>query len=844
MEIHCTRPLQPNEAPHQNSIADRLVQADPHDEAVRAQLQACRCSVCHMPLVLGQERYIPIQEIGQGGFGRAFLALDREFQNSQLVLKQLRSQFLFDWEQQQAREKIQAEAAILFKLKHRGLPRIEMPFTLLTDPDPRIISQSPAPQSFFYLVQEYVDGLDLERSRQQRERPFSEVEITKLLHSGLEILAYIHSEGVIHRDLKPSNIIYRDRDRSYHLIDFGAARVLQPDRTSDQTHSAFRSAGFSAPEVERGEAYVQSDLYSLAATCVNLLTGDNPIQAQIPHQLDYWHKQIDIGSRLVKILNRMLHPDYRQRYSSALDVLTALNAPRSPVWQLLFAGVLLGSLGILGRWLWHPPDLPNQPIATALLPTYLTRGEESIVGDNGVSFPVGSPCRQAFDAKRAGIKAFSKPDYQTAANSFKKSLEHFKQARQIDRTKTPALTCATDPETMVFWNNAKALQQGNPLSIAVSLPLGEPEQRGVALEMLTGLAQAQQKFNDLASKSDRLLQVVLTKDDDKQAVAAQVARAILEEHLPGDPAKESIEILGVVGHSGSDTTLAASQVYQAHHLAIISPSSSAVRSSQFPLGNFPLGNNNVFRTMPTDEIAARDLATYAQKTAANKPAYRRALIVYDSKNLFSQSLKQAFANEFKQHDSQLTCDFVSKTAQDCMGQAKAMGVDLLLLTVGATYSEKTKEIINVKNRELPKLPILAGDVQYSEELLRSVQKTAEGMVVAVPWHQELANPVFAQKLVDRWGTSAVSWRVATTYDATIALTQAITQAGEQPTRQAVSAALRQPSFEAKGATGSVKFDAKGDRSVSTGLGVLVKVQPKNGVQTFVLLDTPQRTVAD
>jgi branched-chain amino acid transport system substrate-binding protein len=170
-----------------------------------------------------------------------------------------------------------------------------------------------------------------------------------------------------------------------------------------------------------------------------------------------------------------------------------------------------------------------------------------------------------------------------------------------------------------------------------------------------------------------------------------------------------------------------------------------------------------------------------------------------------------------------------------------MGVDLLLLTVGATYIDKTKEIININQQ---RLPILAGDVQYSEELLGSVQQNAEGMVVAVPWHRDLADPVFAQKLVDRWGTSAVSWRVATTYDATIALIQAINQAGKLPTRQAVSAALRQPDFAAMGATGIVKFDKAGDRSVSTGLGVLVQVQPQKGLQTFVLLDTPQRRVAD
>jgi ABC-type branched-subunit amino acid transport system substrate-binding protein/tRNA A-37 threonylcarbamoyl transferase component Bud32 len=839
MEVYCTRPRQPNEKPHNNSIPDHLIQVNSGYEAGKSQLQEYRCETCQMPLALDDARYIPTQEIGHGGFGRAILALDRRLTLSQRVLKQLRHEFVFEWQLRQAQESFQTEAEILYRLRHEHIPRIDMPFTMLSNPDPRIESQSTEPQRFFYLAQEYVDGSDLQRSLKQKGQPFQEREVETLLKDLLNILDYIHSRGVIHRDVKPSNII-RASDGSYHLIDFGSVKLLQLVQgldASSQTTAPIYTKGFSAPEVENGKAYFQSDLYSLAATCVNLLTNQNPKNFDIPDQLGTWHKQAQVSPKLVNILNRMLQQDYRKRHKTAAEVLQALSPPRFPTWQkLLFAVGGLGGLGLVGLLVGQTGHVITGPIPAIELPQYFSRGEEILV-DNGSNAPVTSLCQQAFIEKKKGVDAFALADYKTAFNHLNQAIEQFKQARQsgnvptIDQSdpnsdKKTQTTCATDPETLVFLNNAKAIRRGNPLTIAVSLPLGDdPAWRGAAIEMLTGVAQVQQEFNDTANS--RLLQVVITEDNNNQAESRQIAELLANNQIPGDSSSGSnTEILGVVGHLTSAATQSAASVYQPRKLVLISPSSTAVRSPQFPLSSM------VFRTATTDAISGQDLANYAKAKA-----YKAALVVHNHDDSYSQSLKQVFTNTTGQHDPALECDLVTKTAQDCLKQANAKGVDMLFLAIGTTYIDKTKDIININQQ---RLPILAGDAQYSGELLGSVGQAAEGMVVAVPWHRDLANPMFKQKLIDQWGTSSVSWRVGTSYDAAIALVEAIRQAGATPTRQAVYDALKQPNFSTIGATGTVKFEAAGDRQIFTGLGVLVQVKQEGGLRTFIRLETPER----
>lgn len=360
MKVYCTRPRRPDEAPHWHEIAVD----DLFDHAQSAIALDQHCQQCGMPLIL-KGRYVPIQELGQGGFGRTFLALDREFfdpekplvDQSQRVIKQFRSDRLLLPEQMaQAERAFQREKNILNQLSHAAIPRIYSYFKLQVtaersidrtfDPSAMITlhpeqsqaidhprdsvinssSRSTDTREFHYLVQEYVQGQDLQKElddRQQVNTRFTEAEVLVILKQILAVLAYIHTrpEPVIHRDIKPSNIVYSRAKSTYYLIDFGAVRqiipIVEQGLTRQATH--FVTPGFSPPEQYDRQVDFSSDLYALAKTAICLLTGS-------PFNQPSWPQAAQVSPQLVQVLDRMSHPYPPQRYQSAHAVQQALQA--------------------------------------------------------------------------------------------------------------------------------------------------------------------------------------------------------------------------------------------------------------------------------------------------------------------------------------------------------------------------------------------------------------------------------------------------------------------------------------------------------------------------------------
>lgn len=349
MKVYCNRPRQPDAAPHWNEVAV--------DDLFGAPTEHC-CQVCDMPLIL-KGRYVPIKELGQGSFGRTFLALDREFfdpaksiaDQSQRVIKQFRSDQLWLPEQlAQAERAFQREKNILDQLNHPGIPRIYSYFKLEVSSDRSnenlpatslVAGAPPAPQQprdcatqlspsgrreFHYIVQEYIPGQDLQKELEQRQlaqNPFTEVEVLVILQQILAVLAYIHTrpEPVIHRDIKPSNIVHAPASSTYYLIDFGAVRQIIPiiaqGLASHETH--FVTPGFSPPEQYERQVDFSSDLYALAKTCICLLTGSLFNQST-------WPQTVRVSPQLVQVLNCMCDPNPQQRYRSAQAVQQALES--------------------------------------------------------------------------------------------------------------------------------------------------------------------------------------------------------------------------------------------------------------------------------------------------------------------------------------------------------------------------------------------------------------------------------------------------------------------------------------------------------------------------------------
>jgi serine/threonine-protein kinase len=281
-----------------------------------------------MPLILGG-RYLPERLLGQGGFGAAFLALDRYSpKKAKCVLKQFQpSGNLSPQALEKAKNLFFQEAHVLEDLgrEHPQIPDLYAFFPLTVKNQ-----LTGKEEQFFYLAQEYIDGKNLEEILQQQQKPFQESEVKNILKELLLILKFIHENGSIHRDIKPSNIMRSQNGRLY-LLDFGAVKQAtnNPNNTQEKSTTIY-SAGFAPPEQQLGnQVSAATDLYALAATCVILLTNRDPDDLYDP-QKQVWNWQNyapNISADLARVFNKMLLANPLDRFQSCGEVLTALNTP-------------------------------------------------------------------------------------------------------------------------------------------------------------------------------------------------------------------------------------------------------------------------------------------------------------------------------------------------------------------------------------------------------------------------------------------------------------------------------------------------------------------------------------
>lgn len=280
------------------------------------------CQSCGAKLLLG-DRYRAIKPIGQGGFGKTFLAVD-EHKPSQprCVIKQFFPKININ-NARKAAELFRREAIRLDELgQHPQIPELLAHF------------EQDEQQ---YLIQEFIDGQNLEQEL-VANGAFTENQIQELLWDLLPVLEFVHERQVIHRDIKPENIIRRNSitlpDRRGEikgqlvLVDFGASKVIT-ESSLGQTGTMIGSAGYVAPEQLAGKAMPASDLYNLGVTCIYLLTQVAPFELfDVVEGRWVWRQylQSDFSEELGIIIDRLLAPNINQRYQSVTEVLRELEA--------------------------------------------------------------------------------------------------------------------------------------------------------------------------------------------------------------------------------------------------------------------------------------------------------------------------------------------------------------------------------------------------------------------------------------------------------------------------------------------------------------------------------------
>jgi hypothetical protein len=240
-------------------------------------------------------RYVVTTVLGEGSQGETLEAVDK-LRGCPVAVKRFRIKGARSWKDVELAER---EARVLASLDHPNLPRYVEHFE---------------EGGCLFLVTERIEGTSLSALKASHVS-FSESDVLRLLDDARSALGYLHRRAppVIHRDIKPGNVIRRP-DGSYAFVDFGAVRdSLKPEGGS----TVVGTFGFMAPEQFQGRALPASDVYSVGATALSMLTGRDP--EQLPHV----GLGIDVrralgptaNPELVAALTAMLEPDPDRRVS-------------------------------------------------------------------------------------------------------------------------------------------------------------------------------------------------------------------------------------------------------------------------------------------------------------------------------------------------------------------------------------------------------------------------------------------------------------------------------------------------------------------------------------------------
>ena len=264
-------------------------------------------------LVAGHYRVI--KALGSGGFGQTYLVEDILLPgNPQCVLKHIKPY--------STEPDILETARILFEKEAETLEILGVHNQI-----PKLLDSLEEDREF-YLVQEFIPGytLNLELPKGLR---WTESEIIETLIEVLEILEFVHSQGVIHRDIKPENLMRRAADKKIVLIDFGAIKQLQSQtsiRKQRLVTVSVGTLGYMPSEQIRRLPRSSSDIYALGMIGIQALTGlfpreleDDPDTGEI-----LWQHLTSVSSGLAVILTKMTRYHFKERYQTVTEVLQAL----------------------------------------------------------------------------------------------------------------------------------------------------------------------------------------------------------------------------------------------------------------------------------------------------------------------------------------------------------------------------------------------------------------------------------------------------------------------------------------------------------------------------------------
>ena len=353
-----------------------------------------------------------------------------------------------------------------------------------------------------------------------------------------------------------------------------------------------------------------------------------------------------------------------------------------------------------------------------------------------------------------GIEAFKQKNYSAAIKLFQQATTYF----------------PNDPEVRIYYNNARAMKQGNPLTLAVAVPANA--RRDIALEMLRGVAQAQESLNARREHSNaRLLKIVIANDDINPSQSSRIARNLIRDS----------NVLGVIGHYTSTASEPALKEYEKAGLAMISPSStsSSLKGKVF------------FRTVLSDIATAKHLANYARDQKI-----KRVVVFYTESDVYSKSITQAFEKEVKDKEIEIVRKVdlnnpMLNSKDEVLRSEFNDKADALIFFPNTELISVAIEIARARShlKSLQKKPLLGAASLYHPDTLNVGGAVLEDLILSLPWFENTPeSKEFAVKAREMW-KGQVSWRTANSYDATQAFIKALSES-DNPSRSTVLEKLK------------------------------------------------------
>ncbi len=264
-------------------------------------------------------RYEILNELGRGGMATVYRAYDPRFKRA-VAIKVLPREFLHD---PSFRARFDREAQTIATLEH---PAIVPVYDFGEDADQP------------YLVMRYMPGGSL--SDRLKQGPLAMHEASTVLTRLASALERAHQMGVIHRDLKPQNVLF-DQYGSAFLSDFGSAYIVQAS-TALTGDAIIGTPAYMSPEQARGDDDLdgRSDIYALGAILFEMLTGEQPYEADTPMGVAVKHitepvpRILDVKSDLPlaieEIISRAMAKQIADRFGTPMEMAQALDSLANP----------------------------------------------------------------------------------------------------------------------------------------------------------------------------------------------------------------------------------------------------------------------------------------------------------------------------------------------------------------------------------------------------------------------------------------------------------------------------------------------------------------------------------